>query len=93
MRKKTHTIISLSFCSLLLAGCMPHDEAGKRPIDFGNSVKQNIAAQIINPDAAAENSYPITYDGERAVRAQERYASDKVEETNIESTSSASSGK
>lgn len=87
MKKNTKILLSLSVSSFLLVGCMSLEEAGAPPPGFGNSVKQNIAAQIVNPDALEEGR-SLTHSGERAVVAQERYVSDKVEEAVAESTSS-----
>lgn len=83
----TKSLLTLSVTSLLLMGCS-HEEAGKPPMNFGNSVKQNIAAQIVNPDAPNTNR-SLVHNGSRTVLAQERYVSDKVEAAEAETTSSA----
>ncbi|PCJ99822.1 MAG: hypothetical protein COA45_03120 [Zetaproteobacteria bacterium] len=91
MIKQTQTFFRLSFCSLLLFGCMPHDQAGKKSIEFGNSVKQNIAAQIVNPDSPG-GLRTVSHSGARTALAQDRYLSDKAEKAEVESTSSSSGG-
>jgi len=87
MMKKT-TYVALALSLFLLVGC---STAGEAPPHFGNSVRQNIAAQIINPDAPDTNSAPV-HEGTRTSVAQGRYISDTVEKPETTTTSSMSSG-
>jgi hypothetical protein len=67
----------LSTCSLaLLAGCEAEHAQALSP-GFGNSVKHNIAVQLVNPDPP-EFTEPSGLDGRRAVEAYERYREDRV---------------
>ena len=75
-------ILTILFAGFLLTSCA--HEAGTRDMDptdyrsaFGQSVRQNIAAQIANPEAPASDA--VTADGSRVTAAQQRYKADKVE--------------
>ena len=62
---------------LALAGCA-HEEAGLPDVSFGNSVGQNLAAQIVNPDGPTGQE-PLVLEGNRAAIGQGRYMGDAVE--------------
>ena len=72
----------------LLAGC---GEAGLGPAQFGNSVRQNIAAQTVNPEGA-EKGAALTYSGERSALAQKRYTTDTAEKAKAPKTSTVTGG-
>ena len=68
--------------ALFLAACQ--HEAGTRDFGqqeqqerFGSAVRQNIKAQIVNPDAPSTDT--LDHSGARASKAQERYQTDRVE--------------
>jgi hypothetical protein len=81
-------LLSLIGALFLLTGC---GEAGQGPSQFGNSVRQNIAAQIVNPGAAEENG-SLTYNGERSALAQKHYTLDTVEKAKAPKTSTVAGG-
>ena len=68
----------VSVASLFFVCGCTHEQVAMAPDHFGAAVNQNIAAQIVNPDAPNVNEPPV-YDGERSILAQKRYATDKVE--------------
>jgi hypothetical protein len=88
---KINIKLSLSLISalFLLAGC--GGEAGLGPAQFGNSVRQNIAAQVVNPDGAEEDG-SLTYNGERSALAQKHYTMDTVEKAKAPKTSTVAGG-
>ncbi|GJL94637.1 MAG: hypothetical protein DHS20C05_10420 [Hyphococcus sp.] len=51
---------------------------------FGEAVRQNIAAQTVNPDAPSGDG--VTASGARTAIAQERYENDEVEKPRSENT-------
>lgn len=72
-----------------LAGCM--SPVGISDPNFGNSVRETVAAQTVNPDAPTTDT--IAYDGARATLAQGRYKTDTVEKPKrVDSQSSGGSG-
>jgi hypothetical protein len=86
--KKTNALFILGSI-LLLTGCS--SEAGQAPASFGQAVNQNIAAQIVNPDAAEKNAVPV-FNGERAALAQKNYVNDKTTTAVAPSTTTSSGG-
>lgn len=58
----------------MTAACAPADQTSP---GFGNAVRQNIAAQVVNPDPTLADAAP-EFDGERARDAVQRYRDDKV---------------
>ena len=72
---KTYSLILLS--AGFLTACETQ-EAGKAPYYFGNSVRQNIAAQTVNPGDPVSLLPPI-HEGNRMILAQERYVTDMAE--------------
>ena len=78
--------LSLACSFLFLAGCSMKP-AGEPPLGFGNSVRQNIAAQTVNPDAPNTDDAPY-HEGTRTSIAQHRYITDKVEKPGTTTTSS-----
>lgn len=60
---------------LALAGCMdPHEPLSA---DFGNSVRANIQAQLVNPEPNYSSAFPET-DGQRIENAIRRYRTNRV---------------
>ena len=56
---------------MLLAGCQSGIEDAHLSDDFGNSVRQNVAIQTLNPDAGGPDD-SASLDGQRVDRAVER---------------------
>lgn len=70
-----------------LGGCaheagLPDFYAEETEAKFGEAVRQNIAAQVVNPDAPEG---VLTASGARTALAQERYEEDKVEKPKSDS--------
>jgi hypothetical protein len=85
MKKNSgHLFLILGFL-LLPCACAPI-EAGQGAPSFGNAVHQNIAAQVVNPEAA-ENGGAPEYSGARAAVAQKRYLLNTVEKVEAPATS------
>jgi type IV pilus biogenesis protein CpaD/CtpE len=61
--------------SLALAACIENPHQPLSP-DFGNAVKANIAAQVVNPQPAMTG--PNLSDGQRIDNAMDRYRTNKV---------------
>ena len=66
-------VLSIAGVSLLLAGCASQ---GISPT-FGNAVRQNMAAQIVNPDPVGARP-PPQLNGVRARDAYDRYETGTV---------------
>ena len=64
---------------VLLAGCAT-TEIGHPPLDYSNSVNQNIAVQVVNPNALSSNNETLSFEGNRAAEGQQRYVTDNSEE-------------
>ncbi len=86
---KTQNALFLLGSLLLLTGCS--SQAGEAPASFGQAVNQNIAVQIVNPDAGETNAVPV-YNGARAALAQKNYETGKTTTAVAPSTSSSSGG-
>lgn len=82
-------LLFISVSLPLLSGCSA-TEAGQGPVYFGSAVRQNIAAQIVNPEAAENNSRVLVYSGERAALAQKHYVLDSTEKARAPKTSTMS---
>lgn len=78
-----------AFVSLIaLSGCahevgLPDFYAAETEAKFGDAVRQNIAAQTVNPDAPEGE---LTASGARTAIAQDRYEKDDVEKPKGAST-------
>lgn len=70
----TRSLLALAALSVA-AACTPVDQPSPT---FGNAVRQNIAAQTINPDPFPADAAAPEFDGERARDAVQRYREDKV---------------
>lgn len=91
--KKTTFLASLASLALVLPGC---DAVQRKPHlteTFGNSVKHNMAVQIVNPEASASITEPPGMDGIRANRAVTLYHTGTTTRIVKEKTSSGGGGK
>jgi type IV pilus biogenesis protein CpaD/CtpE len=84
---KTKTLILLG--GLALAGCSTPADA-PRP-EFGEAVRNNMAAQIIDPAPPANMELPPS-DGVRRALMIQRYQHDKVETPSEPTTSTIATG-
>lgn len=65
---------------LVLSACAARPQTGNLDSEFGNAVRQNMAIQVINPNAAgADESHRI--DGQSAERALEAQRTRSTEAT------------
>lgn len=76
MTLRTSTTIALGFAALALGACV--SAQGNLSPDYGQSVKQNLAAQVADPDAAYRRDAPPAASGARTNLAQDRYNKGKV---------------
>jgi type IV pilus biogenesis protein CpaD/CtpE len=53
-------------------------DSGTAALDYGNSVRQNTAVMVIDPQPATAANTEIDFDGRRAGLAIERYREGKV---------------
>lgn len=77
MRNNKLMWAAIPMALVLVAGC---SQEKLRP-DFRNSTANNIAVQVVNPDAASQSQAPNTVDGQKAEKALQRYRADKAEAT------------
>jgi len=82
MKKRTGLLIAaLGGVGALLAGCTADgqlkDDMGSA--DFGKAVREDLAAQVADPDAAYKGPPPPS-SGERAQVAQQHYVTDTVKQ-------------
>lgn len=74
------TLFAAAMLMLLLSACVTSDDP--RPLNlsdnFGNALRQNMAAQVINPDAAGPDESDRV-DGQSAERALESRRARSVE--------------
>jgi len=73
-----------------LAGCMPAN-SGLSP-DFGVALKQNLAAQVADPDAVYDRTLEPASDGTRAAAAGDRYFRGEVKRPPAQTTSQVGVG-
>jgi uncharacterized membrane protein YgcG len=81
-------------CCVALTACANDRRVGLVQADFGNAVRQNIAGATVNPMAPMDRA-PLTMNGQRAERQQQRYVADMVEkpvEIGTQTTGSGGSG-
>lgn len=76
MTLRTSTIVALAVAALSLGACV--SAQGNLSPDYGQSVKQNLAAQVADPDAAYLRDAPPAAAGARTNLAQDRYNKGKV---------------
>jgi hypothetical protein len=82
MNKRTALLIAaIGMAGALVAGCTADGQIKENigAEDFGRAVKEDLAAQIADPDAAYKGPPPAS-SGERAQIAQQRYATDAVKQ-------------
>lgn len=74
-------IVTLTAASLLVLGAC----SSQRPLgrDFGNATQQNLAVQVVNPEASQK---PPTHDGAHTAAAVIRYRQGEVVEPTPEET-------
>src|SRR5262245_35708531 len=73
------TLLALSVALVALQGCAAEDYSIVNAPDYGNAVRQNVAAETVNPMAPVDRSAPLSQDAQRAALAQQRYTTDQVE--------------
>lgn len=75
-------MISISRAVFVIAGCMALSACTQSSLrissDFGNAVRQDIAAQIADPDARYEGTPAPGSSGPRAALAGKRYDANQV---------------
>lgn len=75
-------LAALASAGALLSGCMNRIDATQTsigpPDDFGRAVREDLAAQIADPDPAWKNTPQPASSGERAALAQKAYGTDNV---------------
>lgn len=71
--------------TVLAGACTPTD------ITFGNSVRQTMAAQVVDPDPQYSDAAPAT-DGVKAAEAVKRYRTDKVKQPDQVRTTNTQTG-
>ena len=67
---------TFAILALSLSGCV--QAPGNMQADFGASVRQNVAAQVADPDGRYKRVDQPAGAGSRTVLAQERYSKGKV---------------
>ncbi len=86
----------LTGAGVLLSGCMnridPTQTSIGPPDDFGRAVREDLAAQIADPDPAWKNTPQPASSGERAALAQKAYGTDAVKQPQGLNTMTAASG-
>jgi type IV pilus biogenesis protein CpaD/CtpE len=90
--KYSSIFLSLTF---LASGCahqagLPDFYTAETEAKFGAAVRQNIAAQTVNPDAPDADA--LAASGARTAIAQDRYVKDEVEKPSATSTLEATTG-
>ena len=78
MRLKRSTFTTVFAVALLASGCVTTSKQSLRP-DFGEAVRNNIAAQTIDPMAGKEETPANTLDGQKGELALERYRTEEAE--------------
>lgn len=79
MKRQTITGICAIGLILLLGGCTRPPSLGPGEADFGNAVRHNIEAQVVNPEPMPEDG-SAPYDGHRAARGINRYQTDDIKQ-------------
>ncbi|MGR8950360.1 MAG: hypothetical protein ACU84Q_20135 [Gammaproteobacteria bacterium] len=79
--KNTSSFGIVVVAGLILTGCQsPIQPLGKMNASFGNSVRQNMAVQIVNPEASKDITEAPMLDGNKAESAITKYHSDTVKQ-------------
>lgn len=87
LAKKTFAAVGLTVLLAGVAGCS--ESRLHISNEFGQSVRQDVAAQVAEPDAAYKGTPDPGSDGARVGLAQERYGRNEVIKPVSASTSSA----
>jgi len=85
----------LAGAALVLAACATEekkDPTDAQYKDFGRSVREDIAAQIADPDPVWKNQPPPPSDGIRSAKTVTRYQTDSVRRGTAAQTQTAVSG-
>lgn len=77
--------IGAAVAALAIAGCTPTD------VTIGNSVRQTMAAQIVDPDPQYDQPVHTT-DAAKTAAAVDRYRTDRVKQPDTISTTEGPSG-
>lgn len=83
---------ALAGAGALLSGCAntpPTQSSLRLSDDFGRAVREDIAAQITDPDPAWKDAPPPPSSGQRAALAQKRYERNAVIQPATSSTTQA----
>jgi hypothetical protein len=67
---KTGTLLALGVTLLWLGGCYPPSAL---ELDYGNSVRNNIAQQVVNPRAALDTTPPVGLPPQAAAEVMKGY--------------------
>ena len=82
---KPAAVFALSVASLaMLCGC---ESSTRLSPDFGQAIRQDIAAQITDPDGVGSTAPAPKGDGARVALAQDRYQKNKVIPPQVSTTS------
>lgn len=88
--KTAIALIAVAAAALPLAGCV--QAPGHMQPDFGQSVRQDFAAQVADPDAVYARKMLPANSGARATLAQQRYVKDQVVQPTTFGTGAMSTG-
>lgn len=85
-------VLAIAGGTVLLGGCAIDPQTGDFvQYEMGESVKQTMMAQVINPDPEYDTLVPET-SGQQAADAIERYRNDAVKEPQRQTVRSGSGG-
>ena len=85
-------IVACLALAIALSGCATDPKTGEFvQYEFGESVKQTMMAQVIDPDPQYDTLIPES-SGEQAARAIGRYRTDTVKQPKTQRITSGSSG-
>ena len=86
---KLFSVLALSLAAIGLAACETPSE--HITADFGNAVRHNMAAQIINPEGSRVDEVPAQ-DGERVLRAHDRLVTEEKAAPALRTTTTTAPG-
>lgn len=101
MKSSLQSLLALTAvagAACLLGGCAADSRSGNGPFtdsqfsDFGRSVRQDIAAQIADPDPAWKKDPSPASSGRRASLAQKRYQANSVLKSTTSTTTIGAQG-
>ncbi len=91
LRRKTCLWFVLAGAAAAISACTGIDDPGQSRLrlsdDFGRAVREDITAQIADPDPAWKNTPPPLSSGDRSALAQTKYKTNTVKEPKASSTS------